>query len=154
MKQLDCHLEIRGVATKGRAHLAAISAKAIVVFQTFIKVVGEFCRPKRIEGLRISCFSLFLLTHFIENCCLFFNQKFEAIGKPLPGLAHKFESLGIVPLFHQLLHIPIDNFKSRRVLGECLLIESRRKIFLQRMCLGQIDQSSEDFDAVLWRSNL
>src|ERR1700680_1561937 len=108
MKQFDRRLEILRIATKYFAQLAAVSVKAIVLSQELIKVPGEFYRPKWIEGLCVSCFSLFLLTHFIENCCLSFNQKFEVIGKPLPVLAHKFESLGIVPLLHQLLHMPLD----------------------------------------------
>src|SRR5216683_4544534 len=105
MKQFDRRLEIRRIATKCAAQLAAISAKAIVLSQQLIKVLGEFRRPKWIEGLRVSCFSLFLLTYFIKNRCFSLDQKFEVIGKLLPVLTHDFESLGIVPLFDQLLHV-------------------------------------------------
>src|SRR6266545_6103366 len=154
MKQFDRRLEIRRIAAKGFTQLAAISAKAIVLSQQLIKVLGEFCRPKWIERLCVSCFSLFLSTHFIENRCLFSYQKFQMIGKAVTVLAYNLESLWVVPLVRQLLYVLLDDFKRRRVLGERLLIEGRRQIFLQRMCSGQVDQSSEDFYAPLWRSNL
>src|SRR5437870_13636192 len=76
------------------------------------------------------------------------------IGKLLPVLADKLESLGILLLLNQLLHVLLDDVEGRRVLSQNLLIEGRRKIFLQRMCPGQIDQPTEDFNAPLRRSDL
>src|SRR2546422_6926509 len=121
--------------------------------QELVKFVREFGGPKRIEGLRIGCFGLFLLAHFIENCCLSFDQEDAAIRETLLVLPHNFESLGIVSFLYQLLHVLLDELKSRRVLGEGLLIESRREIFFQQMCLGQVNQPSENFDSPLRRSN-
>src|SRR5260370_39550245 len=97
MEQFDGSLEIRRVATKGLAQLTAIGAKTIMVSQELIKLVGQFHQPKWIEGLCIDCFGLSLLPHFIEDCCLFFNQEDAAIRKTLLILPHNFEGLWIVP---------------------------------------------------------